>query len=109
MADLQQDYYIRHPSAEDFEWVFEFMVTCDIVDYGEPDTDKVDLEDQWNEVDLSKDAWIAVTNTAELGGYALVSGEGERCQMDFYPHRTHPRQGSLLSLFNAASCASAKG
>jgi ribosomal protein S18 acetylase RimI-like enzyme len=78
---------IQHPVADDLERVFNFMIECDIAEFGEADSDKDDLADQWSEADLGADAWIASNEAGELTGYALLSDEfNGRRYLDLYLH-----------------------
>ncbi len=79
-------YQIKHPEPGDIDAVFQFMLACDIEEYGEGDSSREDLEEQWSEMDLAKDAWAARDEAGNLIGYACVSGEGERYGMDLYLH-----------------------
>jgi mycothiol synthase len=66
---------IQHPVPEDLERVFNFLIAYDIAEFGEPDSDMDDLSDQWDEVDLSQDAWISLDPAGNLNGYAIVTDE----------------------------------
>ena len=79
-------YRIEYPEPGDIDAVFQFMLACDIEEYGEGDSSREDLEEQWSEMDLAKDAWTARDEAGNLIGYACVSGEGERYGMDVYLH-----------------------
>ncbi len=50
---------IIHPQKTDLDRVFQFMTDCDIEEYGECDSSREDLEGQWDDIDLMRDAWIA--------------------------------------------------
>ncbi len=74
-----------HPTLEDRERVFRFMLACDIAEFGEEDSDPGDLADQWAEADLAADAWLALDPAGEIAGYALFSVTSElRCDLDMY-------------------------
>ncbi|PKN97561.1 MAG: hypothetical protein CVU42_15570 [Chloroflexi bacterium HGW-Chloroflexi-4] len=94
---------IQHPSPEDLEQVFNFMIESDIAEFGEPDSDKDDLADQWSEADLAADAWIASNENGELTGYALLSDEfNGRRYLDFYLHAVRSPQGLAEALLGQA-------
>lgn len=92
---------IEHPKQEDIRDVFDFMCANDIAEFGEPDTDYGDLEDEWKEADLSKDAWI-LKEKGRICGYSLVSGEGDRFHMDLYAHNEHTPAGWMDRLIEPA-------
>lgn len=77
---------IKHPALTDIDQVFQFMLACDIEEYGEGDSSREDLEEQWSEIDLSRDAWVAYDDRDTLTGYACVSRHGARYGLDIYIH-----------------------
>jgi ribosomal protein S18 acetylase RimI-like enzyme len=66
--------------------VLQFMIDCDISEFGEADTSREDFEEQWDEMDLSKDGWIIRDTQGNIIGYACVSGENGRYGIDIYIH-----------------------
>lgn len=84
---------IMNPKSSDLDVVFQFMIACDIEEYGEGDSSREDLEEQWSDIDLSQDAWVARDEMANLVGYACVSGEGSHFNMDLYIHGRYTPQG----------------
>jgi ribosomal protein S18 acetylase RimI-like enzyme len=92
---------IEHPKEEEIRDVFDFMCANDIAEYGEPDSDYGDLEDEWKEADLSKDVWLLKDN-GRICGYSLVSGEGDRFHMDLYAHNDHTPAGWMDRLIEPA-------
>lgn len=86
---------LQHPVHDDLDRVFNFMIDSDIAEFGEADSDKDDLADQWSETDLGTDAWIASNEAGDLTGYALLSDEfNGRCYLDLYIH-AHRSPGGL--------------
>ena len=75
---------LDHPVQEDIDEVYTFLIDCDIADFGEPDTSREDLEEDWGAIDLSQDAWIARNEAGKLAGYAYVRDVSEGCHMDVY-------------------------
>lgn len=74
----------RHPTMDDAQLVFELLVRCDISEYGEPDTDLEDIIHDWGQIDLTEDAWIALTPTGKYVGYAAVLPWGQDLRFDFH-------------------------
>ena len=94
---------IQHPVPGDLERVFNFMLECDIAEFGEADSDKDDLTDLWQEVDLANDAWIATNEAGELTGYALLSDEfNDRRYLDLYLHADRSPRGLAEVLLDQA-------
>ncbi len=94
---------VQHPSPEDLDRVFDFMIASDIAEYGEADSDKDDLTDQWSEADLATDAWIASNEADELTGYALLSDEfNDRRYLDLYLHAVRSPKGLAEALLDLA-------
>jgi hypothetical protein len=48
----------RHPSLDDAQVALDLIHTCEIAEYGEPDSSLDDLIDQWYGLDLNQDAWL---------------------------------------------------
>lgn len=71
---------------KDIDEILRFMIACDIAEFGEADSSLEDLEEQWDEMDLEKDAWVARDIDGNVTGYACVSGENDRYGMDIYVH-----------------------
>lgn len=94
---------IQHPVSDDLERVFNFMIESDIAEFGEPDSDKDDLADQWSEADLAADAWIVSNQAGELTGYALLSDEfNGRRYLDLYLHAVRSPHGLAETLLDLA-------
>jgi len=75
---------IEHPDQDIIDEVFAFLIQCDLADFGEPDTSREDLEQEWGEFDLSQDVWLARDNTGALTGYAYVNDVSEGCHVDVF-------------------------
>jgi len=73
--------------------VLQFMIACDISEFGEADSSREDLEEQWDEMDLAKDGWIARDTRGNIIGYAGVTGEKGRYGIDFYVHNPLSPEG----------------
>jgi ribosomal protein S18 acetylase RimI-like enzyme len=69
---MLEKFLLRRPSQEDKKQVLELMVRCDIRDVGQPDSDMADLEFDWSQMDLSRDAWLALDGKGNLKGYGAV-------------------------------------
>lgn len=94
---------IQHPVSDDLERVFNFMLECDIAEFGEADSDKGDLMDQWSEADLTANAWIASNKAGDLIGYALLSNEfNGRRYLDLFLHIKRSPQGLAETLLDQA-------
>ena len=60
------------PTSADLQRTHELIVRCEVVEYGEPDTDLDDLAFDWGRVDLARDAWLIATPAGDLVGYGAV-------------------------------------
>lgn len=100
----------RPPTLDDAQATLDLMIACDIAEYGEPDSSLEDLLDQWDDIDLQQDAWLAFTPDNCLVGYACVSG-GITFFFDLYT-RPSPEQVDLnvhlLSLCEARAIEQSK-
>jgi ribosomal protein S18 acetylase RimI-like enzyme len=77
---------IKHPVVTDIDQVFQFMIACDIEEYGEGDSSREDLEEQWSEIDLSQDVWVAYNEMQDMIGYANVNGRNGKYWQEIYSH-----------------------
>jgi mycothiol synthase len=76
-ACVEPSLQIRAPEAGDLEAVLDVVVARDIADLGEPDYTLEDLRHDWEEpeIDLARDAWVALADGGPIAGYALLRGE----------------------------------
>ena len=72
---------------DNLDEVLQFIIACDISELGEADSSREDLEEQWDEMDLAKDAWVVRDANGRITGYASVSGENGRFATDLYIHK----------------------
>jgi GNAT superfamily N-acetyltransferase len=92
----------RRPVAEDAAHVLELLIRCDIAEYGDPDSEIEDLEHEWGQIDLQRDAWLVYSPGAELIGYAAVLPYGQDMRYDFYVDPSW--EGESLGLALLARC-----
>jgi len=69
---MLEKYFLRPPSPQDRQSVFDLQIRCDIRDAGFPDSDIEDLDYDWSRINLARDAWLAFNARGELKGYAAV-------------------------------------
>lgn len=68
METSRPDILIRHPAANDIQQTFDLLMRCKIPEYG------LDaLREEWREIDLTQQAWLAFTNQDCLVGYATAT------------------------------------
>jgi mycothiol synthase len=77
---MLEKFFLRLPTPQDEDAVFDLLIRCDIRDVGFPDSDKNDLHHEWGRINLARDAWLAFDSKGELHGYSAVLpwGEGPR-------------------------------
>lgn len=82
-TSLPRGFAIRAPLREDAEAVVALLRACDIVVFGEPDTEIEDVRDEWEApgFDLSRDAWLLHAPDGSLAGFASISAR--RAKDDF--------------------------
>lgn len=77
----------RSPTLEDAPAVLELMITCDIAEYGAPDSELSDLLDDWSAMDLANDVWLAEKENGNLLGYAGIYVDARSIfHFDLYVH-----------------------
>ena len=69
---MLEHYYLRRTIEKDIQDVLALMISCDERDVGFPDSDLTDLRGDWEHIDLSQDAWLAIDKHNVLQGYCAV-------------------------------------
>ena len=74
MAVLLKNLLARAPNVEDLVAISELVAACDIAEYGIADSTMEELVSNWHQsgFNLAQDAWVIVTNTGQLVGFACV-------------------------------------
>lgn len=85
---------IRPPSPDDAGAVSDLINAADLVDYGEIDTTVDDLVEEWQVVDLARNAWIATEPDGRVIGYADLQPRGSvRLRLYLVVHPDRRRRG----------------
>ena len=84
-----------HPSEGDAKRVLALIQYSEIQEYGEPDSDLEDLQHDWAQMDLDRDAWLAVAPEGDLIGYSAVVPWSSGLRMDFF---IEPKLGEARDL-----------
>lgn len=72
---------------DDLDAVLELVIACDTKEFGEPDYSREELLEDWEDMDLQKDAWVVASPTGELAGYANVTDRAHvRLSAEVYVH-----------------------
>jgi len=79
-----EKYFLRLPTPQDKQSVYDLMIRCDIRDVGFPDTDIEDLGHDWDEINLARDAWLAFDAKGALHGYSAVLPWTEGARLVIY-------------------------
>lgn len=75
---------IKNPKPYELDDVLDFMVRCDIAEFGKPESSREDLEEQWSVIDLTRDAWIARNENGIVVGYADILERERGFSQDVY-------------------------
>jgi mycothiol synthase len=78
------DLTFRPANHTDAENVLDLMKRCEIEEYGEPDSGLEDLLNDWEQISLTSDSWLAFTGEGNLAGYAAVIPWIDRLRYDFF-------------------------
>ena len=81
---MLEKFFLRLPTFQDQQSVFDLMIRCDIRDVGFPDTDREELGYDWDQINLARDAWLAFDAKGALHGYSAVLPWGEGARMVIY-------------------------
>lgn len=69
---MLEKFLLRRLTQEDFQAVLDLMIRCDMRDLGFADTDDSDLMHEWKNMDMQRDAWLAVDVGGKARGYGAV-------------------------------------
>lgn len=109
---MTKNLIFRPPILDDAQQTFDLMIRCDIHDSGEADSEMEDLVHDWQNIDLSQDAWLVLTSEQNMIGYASVILWGVDLKYDIYVEPTlddNALVGELLSRCEARGKQLAKG
>lgn len=81
---MTKNLIFRSPTMDDKQQTLDLMIRCDIHESGEADSEMEDLTNDWNNLDLSQDVWLAHTFEGNLIGYASVNPWGPDLKYDIY-------------------------
>ncbi len=81
---MLEKYYLRLPTPQDIQSVYDLMIRCDIRDVGFPDSDREDVTHDWEQINLARDAWLAFDAKGTLHGYSAILPWGEGARMVIY-------------------------
>ncbi len=77
------------------------MQECDRSVYGDSDWTEQELREEWEGLDLDKDAWLAVDGDVVVGVMHLADVRGGRIITDGYVHPSHTGRGTGSLLLEA--------
>jgi GNAT superfamily N-acetyltransferase len=75
---------VRHPTMGDARRVLDLIDRCEIAEYGETDSSLTELAHDWEQLELSQDAWVVSDVEDVLVGYAAVLPHGDGLRYDFF-------------------------
>lgn len=78
---MLEKFFLRLPTLQDAQSVYDLMIRCDMRDVGFPDTDIEDLGHDWEQINLARDAWLAFDAKGTLHGYSAILPWGEGARM----------------------------
>jgi len=94
---------IRRPDPiADFDEVLALVQACDRAVYDDSDWTAAELREEWNDLDLESDAWVAVDGDRIAGVVHVYGVRGTRVLMDGYVHPDLTGRGTGSLLLDAA-------
>jgi mycothiol synthase len=101
---LAPGYTIRHPALADLDAVHAAIVASEIEEFGEAEGySRDELEGDWKQLDLGKDAWVAIAPDGALAGYGYVQDRRHvRLDVEVYVHPAHYGRGIGTTLVRLA-------
>jgi len=105
---LNKNLIFRFPDLNDVQPTFDLMTRCDIHELGEPDSERDDLVNDWNNINLREDAWLALTPEHNVIGYAAVIPWGADYKYDLYADPTVENREIIQALLSRCEKRSAR-
>lgn len=91
---LPPGYTLRPPTLADLDAAQALMAAVDFAEVGESDADNDDLRLDWEQADLTRDAWLVHAPDGQLVAYALITDRAHlRIFADVYLHAAHHNRG----------------
>lgn len=85
---------IRHPRMGDAQKITEMVALCDLDDFGVPDITLDDVLHMWSSIQKDTDAWVALSASEAIIGYAFVELRGRgRIDACVFVHPAYKQQG----------------
>ena len=85
---MTNNFIFRSPTLDDAQHTLDLMIRCDIAYSGEADSEMEDLVNDWENSDLSQDAWLVLTSAQQVIGYAAVMQWNADLKYDIYVEPT---------------------
>ena len=97
---LAPGYAVRAPRPDDVEAVQRLTAISDLHEFGEEEGYTIEeLRDEWDAIDLDRDAWLALAPDGEIVGYAYLSDRQHmRMDVEGYVHPEHFGRGIGTSI-----------
>ena len=93
-VSLPIGYRLRRPTLEDLPAVAAFLTVVTTEEFGSPDYPESTLRDDWEELDLSHDAWLVLAPDGTIAGYAALYQEDQSLfEADGYVRPGHTGRG----------------
>jgi mycothiol synthase len=101
---LTPGYHIRHPQLGDAAALHALIVASDLAEFGESQGYGIDdAEGELQQLDLERDAWLAIAPDGALAGYGSAQDRGHvRIDVEIYVHPAHFGQGIGTTLVRLA-------
>ncbi len=90
-----------HPT-DDFDEVLDLLHACDRAVFGDSDWTAAELREEWESIDLGRDAWVAEADGRLVGAMHVYERRGERVLADGYVHPDAIGRGVGARLLEAA-------
>lgn len=91
------NFIFRSPTLDDAQQTLDLMIRCDIAYSGEADSEMEDLVNDWENSDLSQDAWLVLTSAQQVIGYAAVMQWNADLRYDIYVEPTQANGNTIVS------------
>ena len=100
---------LRHPTLADLVPVHDLTRTVDLAEIGEADNALNELRIEWQDLDLTADAWVIAAPNGEIVAYATLAHDNpNKLTADVFTHPEHLGRGLGTTINRAIEARAAE-
>ena len=106
---MPPNYTLRHPTLADLVPVHDLTRTVDLAEIGEADNALNELRIEWQDLDLTADAWVIAAPNGEIVAYATLAHDNpNKLTADVFTHPEHLGRGLGTTINRAIEARAAE-